>query len=207
MLPRSDLQRFSLGVGLPKRWPCPEKRDNELRVASEIVEERPAPETGGRHRDRQARQPCPAHACGAQDTSIIAKAPDKSAQAVTDALLTALQLHADLVHTLTYDNGKEFAYHQTVAEGLDTQGYFAHPYHSWKPGLNENTNGLIRQYLPKGSDFHSRARRSAASMDKLNNRPRKCLGSKTPNQLFSEINPPVALTSSIRAPKDLKSSE
>ena len=92
MLPRSDLQRFSLGAGLPKRWPCPEKRDNELRVASEIVEERPAPETGGRHRDRQARQPCPAHACGAQDTSIIAKAPDKSAQAVTDALLTALRL-------------------------------------------------------------------------------------------------------------------
>jgi IS30 family transposase len=80
--------------------------------------------------------------------SVIAKAPDKSAQAVTDALLTALQPHADLlVHTLTYDNGKEFAYHQTVAEGLDAQGYFAHPYHSWERGLNENTNGLIRQYL------------------------------------------------------------
>ena len=63
--------------------------------------------------------------------SVIAKAPDKSAQAVTDALLTALLPHADLlVHTLTYDNGKEFAYHQTVAKGLDAQGYFAHPYHS-----------------------------------------------------------------------------
>ena len=86
--------------------------------------------------------------------SVIAKAPDKSAQAVTDALLTALQPHADLVHTLTYDNGKEFAYHQTVTEGLDAQGYFAHPYHSWERGLNENTNGLICQYLPKGTDFH-----------------------------------------------------
>ena len=104
MLPRSDLQRFSLGVGLPKRlrggalgqdtpWPCPEKRDNELRVASEIVEERSRTGDWGRHRDRQARRPCPAHACGAQDTlQHHCKAPDKSAQAVTDALLTALRL-------------------------------------------------------------------------------------------------------------------
>ncbi len=96
--------------------------------------------------------------------SIIAKAPDKSAQAVTDALLTVLQPHAGLVHTLTYDNGKEFAYHQTVAKGLDAQGDFAHPYHSWERGLNKNTNGLIRHYLPKGTDFHSRARRSAMAM-------------------------------------------
>ena len=60
-----------------------------------------------------------------------------------------------LFHTLTYDNGKEFAYHQAVAKGLDAQGYFAHPYHSWERGLNENTNGLIRQYLPKGTDFRT----------------------------------------------------
>ena len=114
----------------------------------------------------------------------------------TDALLAALQPHADLVHTLTYDNGKEFAYHQTVAEGLDAQGYFAHPYHSWERGLNENSNGLIRQYLPKGTDFHSLTHAQVRSiMDRLNNRPRKCLGFKTPNQLFSGINPPVALTS------------
>ena len=129
--------------------------------------------------------------------SAIAKAPDKSAQAVTDALLTALQPHADpLVHTLTYDNGKEFAYHQTVAKGLDAQGYFAHPYHSWERGLNENTNGLIRQYLPKGTDFHSLTHAQVRSiMDRLNNRTRKCLGFKTPNQLFSGIYPPVALAS------------
>ncbi len=79
--------------------------------------------------------------------SAIAREPRQSVQAVTDALLTALQPHADLVHTLTYDNGKEFAYHQAVTKGLDAQGYFAHPYHSWERGLNENTNGLIRQYL------------------------------------------------------------
>ena len=128
--------------------------------------------------------------------SVIAKAPDKSAQAVTDALLTALQPQADLVHTLTHDNGKEFAYHQTVAEGLEAQGYFAHPCHSWERGLNENTNGLIRQYLPKGADFRTLTLEQVRNiMDRLNNRPRKCLGFKTPNQLFSGINPPVALTS------------
>ena len=94
------------------------------------------------------------------------------------------------------DNGKEFAYHQTVAEGLDAQGYFAHPYHSWEYGLNENTNGLIRQYLPKGTDFRTLTFEKVRSiMDRLNNRPWKCLGFKTPNQLFSGINPPVALTS------------
>ena len=96
----------------------------------------------------------------------------------------------------TYDNGKEFAYHQAVAKGLDAQGYFAHPYHSWERGLNENTNGLTRQYLPKGTDFRTLTLEKVRSiMDRLNNRPRKCLGFKTPNQLFSEINPPVALTS------------
>jgi IS30 family transposase len=122
-----------------------------------------------------------------------AKAPDKSAQAVTDALLTALQPHAESTAHLC--NGKEFAYHQTLAEGLDAQGYFAHPYHSWERGLNENTNGLIRQYLPKGTDFRTLTRAQVRSiMDRLNNRPRKCLGFKTPNQLFSGINPPVALT-------------
>jgi IS30 family transposase len=128
--------------------------------------------------------------------SIIAKAPDKSAQAVTDALLTALQPHTDLLHTLTYDNGKEFAYHQAVAKGFDAQGYFAHPYHSWEHGLNENTNGLIRQYLSKSADFRTLTLEKVRSiMKQLNNRPRKCLGFKTPNQLSSGINPPVALTS------------
>ena len=83
------------------------------------------------------------------------KAPYKSAKAVTGALFKALGPHADLVNKLTYDNGKEFAYHQAVAMGLDVRGYFAHPYHFWECRLNENTNGLIHQYLPKGTDFHS----------------------------------------------------
>jgi hypothetical protein len=138
----------------------------------------------------------PVDAEGRDDSTFVPNATIKTKLGVTDALLTVLQPHADLVHTLTYDNGKEFAYHQTVAKGLDAQGYFAHPYHSWERGLNENTNGLIRQYLPKGTDFRTLTLEKVRSiMDRLNNRPRKCLGFKTPNQLFSEINPPVALTS------------
>ncbi len=103
---------------------------------------------------------------------------------------------ASQVQTLTYDNGKEFAQHQRIAKELGADGYFAHPYHSWERGLNENTNGLIRQYFPKGKDLYDVTDvEILAVMDKLNNRPRKCLGYKTPNQVFFGLNPPVALAS------------
>lgn len=126
--------------------------------------------------------------------SVIVLVPNKTAEAVKTALVRSLQPHAERVHTLTYDNGKEFAYHQKVAEQLDADGYFAHPYHSWERGLNENMNGLIRQYLPKGKCFNHLSQKDVlVIMDKLNNRPRKCLGYKTPNQVFLGINPPVAL--------------
>ncbi len=128
--------------------------------------------------------------------SLIALAPNKTAEAVKAAILKVLQPLSAQVHTLTYDNGKEFAYHMEIAKVLKADGYFAHPYHSWERGLNENTNGLIRQYLPKGTDFNKPTDRQVLEiMDKLNNRPRKCLGYKTPNQVFFGINPPVALAS------------
>ena len=94
------------------------------------------------------------------------------------------------------DNGKEFARHEAIAEALDADFYFAHPYVSRERGLNENTNGLIRQYFSKGCDFTALTQRDIQrAMDKLNNRPRKCPGMKTPNQVFFGINPPVALAS------------
>ena len=126
--------------------------------------------------------------------SLIALAPNKTAEAVKAAILKVLQPLSAQVHTLTYDNGKEFAYHMEIAKVLKADGYFAHPYHSWERGLNENTNGLIRQYLSKGTDFNKLTDRQVLEiMDKLNNRPRKCLGYKTPNQVFFRIKPPVAL--------------
>jgi transposase, IS30 family len=89
------------------------------------------------------------------------------------------------VHTITVDNGKEFCDHELIAAGLQARIYFAHPYASWERGLNENTNGLVRQYFPKKHDF---ARITNAEVqrveDLLNNRPRKTLGYRTPNEVF-----------------------
>ncbi len=128
--------------------------------------------------------------------TLIHKVERKTASNVTRAILKLLKPIAGHVHTLTSDNGKEFAGHETIAKDLSARFFFAHPYASWERGLNENTNGLIRQYFPKHRDFTTITQAEINQvMDKLNNRPRKCLGIKTPNQVFFGINPPVALAS------------
>lgn len=128
--------------------------------------------------------------------ALIAKVPNKEAEGVTRAILNLLAPLAEHVHTLTADNGKEFAQHEAIAEALTADFYFAHPYASWERGLNENTNGLIRQYFPKSCDFTTITQKDLDHvMHKLNNRPRKCLGMKTPNQVCFGINPSVALAS------------
>jgi len=126
--------------------------------------------------------------------SLIAKVPHKTADLVARAIIGLLTPIADRVYTMTSDNGKEFAQHEAMAKALDADFYFAHPYASWERGLNENTNGLIRQYFPKNCNFTTiTTHQIKKTMDKLNNRPRKTLGFKTPNQVFFGINPPVAL--------------
>jgi len=128
--------------------------------------------------------------------TLIQKVKRKTAQCVSDAIINLLAPVSDQVHTLTSDNGKEFADHKNIADKLSAKFYFAHPYASWERGLNENTNGLIRQYFPKSRDFTTITQKEIKQvMNKLNNRPRKCLGIKTPNQVFLGINPPVALAS------------
>jgi IS30 family transposase len=122
--------------------------------------------------------------------TLIAKVLRKTAEQVTTAIIQLLKPLSQWVHTLTVDNGKEFAQHQRLAKQLNARVFFAHPFASWERGLNENTNGLIRQYFPKKHDFtRITAQQVIHVMDKLNNRPRKCLGFKTPNQVFSELNP------------------
>ena len=128
--------------------------------------------------------------------ALIAKVPTKEAEGVQSAVLKLLTPLSEVVHTITSDNGKEFAGHDVIAAALNADFYFAHPYRSWERGSNENTNGLIRQYFPKGCDFTTiTTKEIKAVMKKLNNRPRKCLGMKTPNQVFFGINPSVALGS------------
>jgi len=98
------------------------------------------------------------------------------------ALLTPLMAK---VHTITVDNGKEFCDHELIAAGLRARVYFAHPYASWERGLNENTNGLVRQYFPKKFPFAGIKDKDLQQVeDLLNNRPRKTLGYRTPNEVF-----------------------
>jgi len=91
----------------------------------------------------------------------------------------------DKIHTITSDNGFEFSNHKNVSQALDCAYYFCHPYSSWERGLNEYINGLIRQYIPKGTSFENITPEYIQMIeDKLNNRPRKSLNWKTPNEVF-----------------------
>ena len=115
----------------------------------------------------------------------IAFVPSRKADLVAAALIRMLRPFKDQVHTITADNGKEFAMHAYVAKKLDAKVYFADPYSSWQRGLNENTNGLIRQYFPKKMPFIDIKERAIKHvLERLNNRPRKTLNFKTPYQLF-----------------------
>jgi IS30 family transposase len=125
--------------------------------------------------------------------ALLAKVTRKTSKLVGEAVIRLLRGMVS-VFTITSDNGREFSSHQEVAKELGIDFYFAHPYASWERGLNENTNGLIRQYFPKGTDFRTLCDEDIMhAMNALNNRPRKTLGYKTPNQLMFGINPPVAL--------------
>lgn len=119
--------------------------------------------------------------------TLIKKVDSKHAEGVTSATINLLKPYSDKAFTITADNGKEFAGHETIAKELDVQVYFAHPYSSWERGVNENTNGLIRQYFPKGSSFEAITDADVERvMERLNHRPRKTLNYKTPFEVFFE---------------------
>ena len=116
----------------------------------------------------------------------LAKLPDRSAgSAVRACGLTLLPL-SHRIKTITYDdNGKEFSSHAEIVARLHAKSYFAKPYHSWERGLNEHTNGLVRQYFPKGMDLSKVSNADVQRVeDKLNSRPRKILGYQTPSEVF-----------------------
>lgn len=117
--------------------------------------------------------------------TLIKKVVSKHAEVVTEATIALLQPYLDKALTITADNGKEFAGHEKIKAALDADVYFAHPYSSWERGLNENTNGLIRQYFTKGSSFENITDKDVEEvMKKLNHRPRKSLNYKTPHSVF-----------------------
>ena len=120
--------------------------------------------------------------------TILKKVERKTAKNVTQATVEALKRYEKRVLSITGDNGSEFAYHEQISNELSAEFYFAHPYSSWERGLNENTNGLVRQYLKKRSSFLSVTDdRLICIMNKLNTRPRKTLGYKSPDELFFTV--------------------
>lgn len=127
----------------------------------------------------------------------LAICKSREAAPVTKALTRCLSPVREFVLTLTADNGKEFAKHATVSNKLKADFFFAKPYQSWQRGLNEHTNGLVRQYFPKGTSFDNISNEDIARVENLiNNRPRKILNFKTPIEGFKQMTDgivPVAL--------------
>ncbi len=117
----------------------------------------------------------------------MGKVSSKEASEIEAKTLELLEDWQAMIHTITSDNGKEFANHKNIAQKLNIDYYFAKPYHSWQRGANENLNGLVRQYFPKKSDFKQITEKQIIEVQKqLNNRPRKRFGYKTPNEIFAQ---------------------
>jgi len=115
----------------------------------------------------------------------LIKLKDKSARTVCRTTIKLLATFRGRLHSITVDNGKEFCEHEAIAAALVSKIYFAHPYSSWERGVNENSNGLIRQYFPKKSDFSQITSRDVRRAEaRINNRPRKTLGYRTPKEVF-----------------------
>ena len=107
-----------------------------------------------------------------------------------------------ILDTITYDNGREFSDHALVSRATGSDAYFARPYHSWERGLNEHSNGLLRQYFPKSMPLDRITDEQVQrAVSRINNRPRKCLGFKTPIEVLQNafdsgeisVSPSVAL--------------
>lgn len=119
----------------------------------------------------------------------IIKIKGKNATILADKMIEAMTPLSSIIHTITFDNGLEFAAHECIAKALNADIFFAHPYSSWERGANENMNGLIRQYFPKGMDLNEVSDERVKEVeDKLNNRPRKVLDYQSPNEvLWAEV--------------------
>jgi IS30 family transposase len=125
--------------------------------------------------------------------TLIKKVSNKKANMIANATVNLLEPYQKKVFTITSDNGKEFTNHDRIANELNSGFYFAHPYNAWERGLNENTNGLIRQYFPKSMGLENVTNDQIQMvMNRLNGRPRKTLGFAAPNDMFFNLKSPKA---------------
>lgn len=119
--------------------------------------------------------------------TLIGKLPDRTMESVTTRATWLIRKHAACVQTITADNGTEFHDYKNIERQTGVRFYFANPHHSWERGTNENTNGLIRQYLPKGMNMDAVSQQDCSLIaHALNHRPRKRLGFRTPKECFDE---------------------
>lgn len=116
---------------------------------------------------------------------LLGRVADRCADTVARMMVRLLRPVRDRVLTITSDNGTEFAHHQTVARALKADFFFAHPYSAWERGTNENANGLVRRHFPKGTNFLNVSDAEVRHvMNRLNDRPRRILGYRTPAEVF-----------------------
>ena len=184
---RQGKRRYRRGCG-KKRSPIPDAVSIELRPA--IVDER------SRLGDWEADLVLGQQGTGAIVTLaerksriyLTKKVFSKDAHEVSQAIISLLSEYKDVCHTITFDNGGEFSQHKAIAKALEADMYFAHPYASYERGLNENTNGLLRQFIPKGTDLRTVSEEDLQRYQgALNSRPRKCLGFRQPSVVFAEL--------------------
>jgi IS30 family transposase len=180
------------------------KRRRRIRIPQRVsIQERPAAvntrkEPGHWETDLvvgQGRQALQVAVERATRLTRLSKTPDKTAPASSRALEKILEpVPLVLRKSVTYDNGLENADHVRLQERLGIKSYFCEPYHSWEKGTVENTNGLIRRFLPKRTDLSAVPDQKIQEIEEwLNERPRKCLGFKTPAEAVKELG--VALAS------------
>lgn len=125
----------------------------------------------------------------ASKLTLLVKVDNKKSDTVSQAMHQKLLPFAENTHTITLDNGLEFSDHGSVSEKIGCSIFFARPYASWQRGLNEHTNGLVRQYFPKKSEFTAITQKDVDHVaEKLNNRPRKVLGYNTPLEVYQFLN-------------------
>lgn len=180
-----------------KRFPKRHGKSRQLRIPSRVsIAERPleinARSEAGHWEDdlmvssrsAAALQVCVERVARLTRIKRIANKSAGASREATEAMLKAYP--AKLRKSITYDNGLENIEHWKVNAALGTKSYFCEPYHSWEKGTVENTNGLIRRFLPKGTDFAKISDEQVERIEAwLNNRPRKCLGYRTPAEVFS----------------------
>jgi IS30 family transposase len=127
--------------------------------------------------------------------ALLYKVEQRSAKLVAEAIFHLLQPLSGQRHTITGDNGKEFAEHQRIARELQIDFFFAHLYSAWERGSNENMNGLVRQYIPKNRNLATVTDQELEGiMYKLNHRPQKCLDFRSPFEVFFELSVVALMT-------------